>query len=167
MLLLLLSNNKNINYNTGVWSISSGLKGEKFPNNRSNTFLGLSLHICVLSDWCRVKLEVEDQGHYLQPKRAASASSFSLGLLPASDLYGDVLRSVCYCFWYVCVYVREKESILMTLNGRRWKASSKTQLPVEHGGSVPMHTRVLTYHRDIVQHRRWSTAWWWRLLKAI
>lgn len=41
---------------------------------------------CVLSGWWSVRLEVGVEGHYLQPERAASASSFSPSSLPASGL---------------------------------------------------------------------------------
>lgn len=91
---------------------------------------------CALSDWWRVRLEVMVQGHYLQPERTASASSFSPSSLPASGLDWTKIRGVIsemhgkvYCW---CRHPRACACVIMTLNGRRCEANLKTCFPVEH-----------------------------------
>lgn len=113
----------------------------------------LCLHICVLSecvvlsDWWRLRLEVKVQGHYLQPEKAASASSFSPQLTsclwPALEegrgsRFKDAQGALCCQRTCACT-------------GDEMRSLSVRALVCGTSRTVPARVRILTYRRETVQ----------------
>lgn len=109
------------------------------------------MHICVLSacvssDLRRVRLEVEVQGHYLQPQRAASASSLPPGSLPASDLRRKKPARAFLEIHSRVRYRRRHTRVLMTFSQRRREANSMLA-----GGTSRLLSVALIFYSEYAQ----------------
>lgn len=107
-------------------------------------------------------MEVKVKGHYLQPERAASASSFSPSSLPASDLHWTKTRRGIWEMHRKDV-IAVGTHIHTRTHDLEWKEMrsqfKKTLQPVEHSETVPMHTHVCSRTTGTLSKIKVATMW--------